>query len=92
MNLPLYIALGAAVIMSLITFFMYGADKRRARKDKWRISEKTLLLCALFMGAAGALAGMKVFRHKTKHLKFRILVPLCLIVNIAVIVAIGWWL
>ena len=92
MTLPLTIAICITAIMSLFTFLLYGIDKRRARRDKWRISEKTLLLCALCMGALGALAGMKVFRHKTRHLKFKLLVPLCLVINAAVIFAIGWWL
>lgn len=71
------------LIMNVITFFMYGIDKWKARKNKWRISEATLLVTALIGGSAGALLGMHIFRHKTKHWKFKILVPLFLIVHIA---------
>ncbi len=91
MNLLTQLLLIALGIMSVITFFMYGADKRKAKKGKWRISEKALLLCALCMGGPGAFAGMRVFRHKTKHLHFRILVPLFCIINFAVIIAAARW-
>lgn len=57
-------------------------DKEFAKTKKRRISEKTLFTFALFMGAAGIWAGMYKFRHKTKHMSFVILVPVCLILNI----------
>ena len=71
---------------NLIVFFMYGIDKRNARQRKWRISEKILVFSAFFMGGAGALLGMRFFRHKTKHWEFKIGVPLLFILNIIVIV------
>ena len=67
---------------NLIVFFMYGIDKSKAKRNKQRISEKTLLISAALMGGIGALLGMYIFRHKTKHLKFKIGVPLLLLVNI----------
>ena len=73
------------LIWNLFTFLQMGMDKRKAVKEKQRISEKTLLLSAFFMGAMGSGAGMLVFHHKTKKWKFRILVPLALAVNLAVI-------
>ena len=79
-----YIAI-ALVIWNLIVFVVYALDKRKAKRGDWRISEKALLLMAAFMGGAGALFGMRIFRHKTKHLKFKIGVPLLLVLNIAVI-------
>ena len=54
-------------VMTLIAFFMYGIDKKRAKKKQWRISETVLLGTGLLGGALGALLGMKLFRHKTKH-------------------------
>ncbi len=57
-------------IASLITFVMYKIDKVKAEKKKWRIRESTLLGFGFFGGAAGAVSGMEVFRHKTKHWYF----------------------
>ena len=53
------------LVLSFITFLAYGIDKRKAVKDKKRISEKKLLLMSIFGGAIGGLIGMKTFRHKT---------------------------
>ena len=53
--------------ISVINFFMYGIDKRKAKKGKWRISEKALLCTSFFGGAIGGFLGMRVFHHKTKH-------------------------
>lgn len=74
------------LLINLIAFYFYWNDKRRAKKNKWRIPENTLLLIALIGGSIGALLGMKVFRHKTKHWKFKILVPLFLILQIVLAV------
>ena len=68
---------------NLIVFFVYGIDKLKARKGAWRISEKTLLLCAFLLGGVGALFGMRVFRHKTQHTSFKILVPLFAVLSLA---------
>ena len=57
-------------VMSFVTFVLYGADKSKARRGSWRISEKTLLLASLFGGALGGFLAMQIFRHKTKHWYF----------------------
>ena len=75
----------ALAIWNIITFVLYGADKQKARKQKRRISEATLTLCAFSMGGAGALLGVSFFRHKTKHLKFKLLVPIAFILNIVIV-------
>ena len=72
--------------INLITFCVYGADKRRARKGKWRVPEKTLFLLPLLGGSVGALAGMRVFHHKTKHWYFVWGIPLILLAQIALAV------
>ncbi len=66
----------AYVVWNAAVFALYGADKRKARNDAWRIPERTLLLTAFLFGGAGAFLGMLVFRHKTKHTAFTVLVPL----------------
>lgn len=72
--------------INLYTFIIYGIDKQKAKKGKWRIPESSLLLSAVFGGSIGALAGMSVWRHKTKHLKFKYGVPAILILQIALAV------
>lgn len=54
------------VLLSLITFIAYHADKKKAEKGKWRTREKTLLLLSFFGGAFGGYPAMLIFRHKTK--------------------------
>ncbi|MEG1585418.1 MAG: DUF1294 domain-containing protein [Bacteroidales bacterium] len=66
------------LFINLFSFILFGIDKRRARKNEWRIPEKHLFLCALAGGTPGAWAGMKVFRHKTKHFKFSTGIPVLL--------------
>ncbi len=84
----IYIALAA---WNLIVFCVYGLDKYKAKHDRWRIKERTLMLCAFFFGGLGALLGMRVFHHKTKHRLFTIGVPLCLILNIAALFLLLFW-
>ncbi len=75
--------------VNVVTFLAYGLDKWKAKQGAWRIKESTLLLLAAIGGSVGALLGMQVFRHKTKHLQFTVGVPLILLVQIALVV---WWL
>lgn len=81
MNIMYYIL----IIWNLFVFAFYGVDKQKARGNKHRIKESTLILFAFLMGALGAIIGMKIFRHKTRKTKFKFLVPLALILNIAII-------
>ncbi len=71
------------VIINLIAFLTFGADKRRARRDRRRVRESTLFLLAVLGGSAGALLGMYVFRHKTRHWYFCVGIPAILILQIA---------
>ena len=61
---------GFYLLMSVIAFICYGRDKRLAKEQKWRTPEKVLLLLGFLGGGFGAIAGMQVFRHKTKHWYF----------------------
>lgn len=69
------------ILWNLIVFFLYGLDKRKAKMNKYRISEKVLILISFLFGAVGAVLGMNFFRHKTKHVKFKILIPVSLLLN-----------
>lgn len=72
-------------LMNLISFTIFYIDKRKAIKGKNRISENSLLLSALLFGSIGAFLSMLIFRHKTKKLKFRILVSLFLVVRVLIL-------
>jgi uncharacterized membrane protein YsdA (DUF1294 family) len=76
------IILVSLVIWNLITFSLMGIDKQKATKHKYRISEKSLFLCAFLLGGIGVICGMYVFRHKTKHWSFKVFVPIAVITNI----------
>lgn len=72
-------------IINVITFLIYGIDKWKAKKEKWRIPESTLLLLAVVGGSIGALLGMKVWHHKTMHKKFKYGIPLIIVLQIGVL-------
>ena len=82
----LHIALFFLVIINVVTFFMYGIDKWKAKKSKWRIRETALLGLAVLGGSIGAWLGMKVWHHKTQHKKFKYGVPAIIIIQLALIV------
>ena len=80
----LYVLYAWLIAANAAAFVMYGIDKAKAKRGAWRISEAALLLIAAVGGSIGAIAGMVIFRHKTKHLKFLIGLPLILIIQLAV--------
>ena len=69
--------------INAVTFIVYGIDKYKAKKAKWRISEATLLLLAILGGSIGAWMGMKVWHHKTMHKIFKYGIPAILFTQIA---------
>ena len=73
------------LVINVITFLTYGIDKWKAKHDKWRISEATLLLLAVFGGSIGAWLGMKAWHHKTMHLKFKYGVPAIFFIETAAV-------
>lgn len=85
-EIPINIATGYLAVMSLIGFVMMGVDKRKAVTGRWRISERVLILIAVCGGGVGSFLGMQIFRHKTKKIKFRWILPLAALVYIAVII------
>ncbi|MDN4753961.1 DUF1294 domain-containing protein [Porphyromonadaceae bacterium W3.11] len=72
------------IIINLLTFIIFGVDKWRAKAGKWRISEINLLLLVVMGGGIGAVLGMRVWRHKTKHKKFTLGVPIILLIQVLV--------
>ena len=86
MNVIILIAI-YLIIINLIGFAMMGIDKSRARKRAWRIPEAHLFIIAVVGGSIGAILGMNVFRHKTKHWYFVIGMPAILIIQIILVVA-----
>lgn len=84
MDMMLYI-----IIINSIAFVVFGIDKQKAVKNKWRISENTLIGLALIGGSAGALIGMRCFHHKTRKKKFLVGIPLILILQIGICFAIS---
>ena len=70
------------LFVNLLAFVLFGLDKYRARKSRRRISENTLLAFAVAGGSVGALIGIKLWRHKTKHAKFYIGVPAMLLLQL----------
>ena len=81
----LHIVLIYLAVINVVTFFMYGVDKWKARKSKWRIREAALLGLAVLGGSIGAWLGMKTWHHKTQHKKFRYGVPAIIIVQLILI-------
>ena len=74
------------VAINVVTFFMYGIDKLKAKRSKWRIPEATLIGLAVIGGSIGAWLGMRVWHHKTMHKKFQFGIPLIILAQIALVV------
>ena len=73
------------ICINIVTFLVYGIDKWKAKRAKWRIREAALLGLAVLGGSIGALLGMQVWHHKTMHKKFKYGLPLILLAQIALI-------
>ena len=80
------IILGYLLAINIATFFLYGIDKYKAKKGRWRISEATLLLIAVVGGSIGAWAGMRLWHHKTMHKKSKYGIPVIIILQVALAV------
>ena len=78
----LHIVLIYLAVINVVTFFMFGIDKWKAKKSKWRVRETALLGLAVLGGSIGAWLGMKVWHHKTLHKKFRYGIPVIIIIQL----------
>ena len=81
----LKILLAYLIVVNVLTFFMFGIDKWKAKRHQWRIPEATLLGLAVVVGSIGAWLGMKAWHHKTLHKKFQYGIPLILFAQIALV-------
>jgi len=84
-TIPMMIIITYLLIVNVIGFVLMFVDKKRAQNNQWRIKEATLFLSAAIGGSIGSMLGMKVFRHKTKHLSFLIGMPAIFIVQVALV-------
>lgn len=80
------------LLINAAAFLLMRIDKQKARKNRWRIPESTLMLTAALGGSIGTLAGMYAFRHKTKHLKFTFGIPAILVIQIMLASCIAYML
>jgi uncharacterized membrane protein YsdA (DUF1294 family) len=74
------------IILNLAGYISMGIDKDRARKNRWRIRERSLFLISILGGSFGSLLGMILFHHKTKHIKFILGIPVILLLQIIILV------
>ena len=82
MNIYIKIAIAYLIIINICGLLSMYIDKRKAIKNKWRIPEKTLFFIAILGGSIGSIAGMHLFRHKTKHWYFKYGMPAILIIQV----------
>lgn len=73
-------------MINVVAFFVYGIDKWKSQHDRWRVPESMLLGLAAIGGSVGAWLGMKVWHHKTQHKKFKVGVPVMLLIQISLVV------
>lgn len=71
--------------INALSFILFGLDKYKAKKGKWRISEATLLMIAVIGGSIGAWAGMQLWHHKTMHKKFKYGIPAIIIMQVCLV-------
>ena len=72
--------------INIVSFFLYGIDKYKAKKGRWRISEATLLMMAVIGGSIGAWGSMRLWHHKTMHKKFKYGIPVIIIIQVCLVV------
>ena len=81
-----YVIIIYFVIINILGFAIMGIDKNRAKKNQWRVKEKTLFLIAGIGGSVGSILGIRYFHHKTKHLKFIVGMPFLLFLHICILI------
>jgi hypothetical protein len=84
-GIPLHGVLAYFITVNVLGLVLFGIDKWKAKHDKWRISEATLLSVTVIGGSIGAWVGMKVWHHKTMHKKFKYGIPLVMVLQFALL-------
>lgn len=79
------VIVGYLALINVVAFTLFGIDKFKAKHNMWRIPEKVLFSSAFLGGGIGALLGMNVFRHKTQHLSFKVIIPLAIVCNVLMV-------
>ena len=85
-----YIFVGAYLLINIAAYIAFALDKYRSKRDLWRVKEATLLLLAALFGGVGAFLGMITLRHKTKHLKFTLTVPVLMLLQLFFCLTLFW--
>lgn len=91
-GLPLHVVLAYFITVNVLGLVLFGIDKWKAKHDKWRISEATLLSVTAIGGSIGAWIGMKVWHHKTMHKKFKYGIPLVMVLQFSLLLFTLYWL
>ena len=91
-GIPLHVVLAYFITVNVLGLVLFGIDKWKAKHDKWRISEATLLSVTIIGGSIGAWVGMKVWHHKTMHKKFKYGIPLVMVLQSALLLFTLYWL
>jgi len=91
-GLPLHVVLAYFITVNVLGLVLFGIDKWKAKHDKWRISEATLLSVTAIGGSIGAWVGMKVWHHKTMHKKFKYGIPLVMVLQFSLLLFTLYWL
>ena len=91
-GIPLHVVLAYFITVNVLGLVLFGIDKWKAKHDKWRISEATLLSVTIIGGSIGAWVGMKVWHHKTMHKKFKYGIPLVMVLQFALLLFTLYWL
>ncbi|KDR52390.1 DUF1294 domain-containing protein [Hoylesella loescheii] len=91
-GLPLHVVLAYFITVNVLGLVLFGIDKWKAKHDKWRISEATLLSVTVIGGSIGAWVGMKVWHHKTMQKKFKYGIPLVMVLQFSLLLFTLYWL
>ena len=91
-GIPLHVVLAYFITVNVLGLVLFGIDKWKAKHDKWRISEATLLSLTVIGGSIGTWVGMKVWHHKTMHKKFKYGIPLVMVLQFVLLLFTLYWL